>query len=625
VRRKGRIVGHSGFEENRARIRSAPQAAGQQLKIAREAAVLLDRRNDLGYAPITNTRQKIGAGMSSTSFRRPDFRLHLGYPEVTLLRSDVPGMVRLAPPDHPAFADDLRRLAAAVDSANGRLTVILPDREVWRDRPHLASRTPWTRRREAREVAARALGVPAGDVALSVGRRGADGATPVAATRRQTVVEVRRMLAAVGLRPEVIRGAGRFDGFSTPPALGNLRWNPAGRPLPSRLPRAAMATGGLAATIAAVVALFGATPPDPVASPGPLVHQSVAREPVTFAEAPPPAPKAARAPVSIASATPPAERPRAEPVAATPLFSVNTRNVDLTGGEDGRPVLKLHELPGARSLPVGADPAPLPRPRTAAATPAGPAPAAEPRHLRSARPLPRPLTAVEPVAAEVRRVAAIDTEDFVRPEHRPEAAAAVRVASLTPTDAILGALAAAGGTAPLARPAERAATPAPKALPPRTPAPAPKLQRAATAGAVAARPVAATVANPVTKPVIVAAVGPQPKIVPVTPTPKITRTIRAAAKPAAAAPATTRQATATPARKTVAAAAPRAGASRSQLSLIGVFGNTSARHALVRMPNGEIERVRAGDSIAGLQVAAVSSDGVRMRSGGTETMLRLPD
>lgn len=592
--------------------------------------------------------------MSSSSFRRPDFRLHLSYPEVTLLRSDVPGMVRLAAPDHPAFADDLRRLAAAIADAGGRLTVILPDREVWRDRLRLASRTPWARRREARDIAAHCLGVPAGDVALSIGRRGADGTLPLAATRRQTLVEVRRMLAAVGLRPEVIRGAGRFDGFSAPPALGSLRWNPARRPLPSRLPQAAMATGGLAATIAAVAVLLTAPDRAPTMSPGPVVHQSVARERPAFAEAAPVAPPVtAKAPVvRIATAAPPPSRPEvtvapAAPAATAPRVTVSTRNVAVVE-KNGTLVLKLDDLPGARGVAVEGGPAPLPRPRPAAPALAAQEPDAAPgQGLRSARPLPRPMAAADPIAETVRKVASADTEDFSRPEHRPATTGrGVQVASLTPTDAtdaIVASLAAAAVTAPLPRPDTMASAPARPALAPRplpatppapkpalaeaprvlpvrklvpiTPkpaaaasAPTPRLQRAATAGAVALRPVA----TPAAAPVVVAAVAPQPKIVPITSTPKLTRDARTAATARAAA---TR--------------APLTGASTSrtlsQLSLIGVFGDTDAPHALVRLPSGEIERVRAGDNVSGLQVASVTADGVRLRSGGTEGMLRLPD
>lgn len=577
--------------------------------------------------------------MSSTFLRKPDFRLHLGYPEVTLLRSDVPGMVRLAPPDHPAFPDDLRRLAAAVEAADGRLTVILPDREVWRDRLRLSARTPWTRRRQARDLAARALAIPAGEVMLSMGRRGADGSTPLAATRRQTLVEVRRMLAAVGLRAQVIRGAGRFDGFSAPPALGSLRWSPAGRRLsegsPDARPRAAMAIGGLAAAVAAVALILGAERPAPVTSPGPLVHRSVAREHTALAEASlaPPIAKPPHA-GNVGRAAPPPVRPEiaaaASPVhpVTTQPFSMNTRNLDLTTDKDGQVVLKLRNLPGARSLGLETSPAPMPRPRAAreavATTPA--APLAAPDSLNAQGPRPRPEgSKAAPVAELVRRVAAADTEDFARPEHRP--GPGVRVASLTPADAIVGGALTAAAVAPLARPdGFGEAGPAPKPLPVRktvteTPAAAaPRLQRAATAGAVAARPVATATIVPVRAPTLTVA-APQPKIVPITSTPKIARTARAASEAKVVAVSAASRSPA----KGFARTAPQVGLSRGQLSLIGVFGDTDKPHALVRLPNGDIERVRTGDSIAGLQVASVTSDGVRMRSGGSETMLRLPD
>lgn len=607
--------------------------------------------------------------MSSTNLRRPDFRLHLGYPEVTLLRSDVPGMVRLAAPDHPGFPDDLRRLAAAIDATNGRLTVILPDREVWRDRLRLGARTPWARRREARETAARALAIPAGEVMLSIGRRGDDGSTPLAATRRQTLVEVRRMLTAVGLRPQVIRGAGRFDGFSAPPALGNLRWNPAGRALPSRVdgraPRAAMAAGGLMAAIAAVVAILGTDDPQPVRSPGPIVHQSVARMPLDVAEAAPALvvpvkPARPAQPAAVRHAAPPPVRPdvaaaaprRAEaPTLAAarpepPAYTVNTRNLDLTTDKDGRIVLKLEDLPGSRGTAVESGPDPLPRPRlareAAASVPQG---RSFPQPVDAGRPLARPPSSeraeAAPVADIVRQVALADTDDFIRPEHRPLAAPGVRVASLTPADAAVGALGVAAAIAPLARPdrfgSSEPSRPAPK--PVETPAALPvrkvqaaepaalTLKHAATAGAVTARRTAPVVV-PVRTATVTAAPAPQPKIVPIVAEPKIARTVRAASA-ATAVPVgagTAFRASPTTASRTAAArSTSRPGMSLSQLSLIGVFGDTAKPHALVRLPNGDIQRVRTGDSIAGLQVASVTSSGVRVRSGVSEAVLRLPE
>ncbi|MBB5222397.1 hypothetical protein HNP73_002333 [Amaricoccus macauensis] len=566
-------------------------------------------------------------------------------------------MTRLASPDHPAFVDDLRRLAAAVDTVRGRLTVVLPDREVWRDRLRLGARTPWMRRRKARILAARALAVAPGEVALSVGRQGDDGATALAATRRQTLLEVRRMLAAVGLRAEVIRGAGRFDGFAIPPALGSLNWTPPGRALPVGVPRIIMAIGGLAASIAAIVAVLGSPPPEPVMSQGPVVHRSVARASVALAVEmpPPPAPIPAAvttepAVTDVAKAAPPPLRPHAA-VLEAPAFTMNTRNLEVTSGPQGQPVLNLRELPGSRAIDTRSGPAPLHRPaavrqaEAASAMPTGePADTIRPRARQYAEARPEPVAAPQsvagPVADIVKRVAAADTEDFARPEHRPNAAPSVRVASLTPSDAMTVAALAATVFAPRARPdgfgdtapagpsPKPSVTPAADMAPPArrvASIPAPKLQRAVAAtrpvAALAATPVRAPiVAAPARTPIVTAALTPQPKIVPIPPQPKAVRpaapvkVVPVAAVPASAAP-----------KATTARTAARAGLLRTQLSLIGVFGDTDKPHALVRLPSGDIQRVRSGDSVAGVQVASVSSDGVRVRSGGSETMLRLPD
>ena len=75
----------------------------------------------------------------------------------------------------------------------------------------------------------------------------------------------------------------------------------------------------------------------------------------------------------------------------------------------------------------------------------------------------------------------------------------------------------------------------------------------------------------------------------------------------------------------LAAPTARAGLSRGNVALIGVFGAESGRHALLRLPNGAVQRVRAGDSVQGVQVAAVGSDSVRLSGRGRDTLLRLPD
>ena len=72
-------------------------------------------------------------------------------------------------------------------------------------------------------------------------------------------------------------------------------------------------------------------------------------------------------------------------------------------------------------------------------------------------------------------------------------------------------------------------------------------------------------------------------------------------------------------------AAEREGLSRGNVSLIGVFGGESGRHALLLMPDGSVERVRPGDRVRGAQVAAIDSETVRLSGGGRDTLLRLPD
>jgi type IV pilus biogenesis protein PilP len=69
----------------------------------------------------------------------------------------------------------------------------------------------------------------------------------------------------------------------------------------------------------------------------------------------------------------------------------------------------------------------------------------------------------------------------------------------------------------------------------------------------------------------------------------------------------------------------RVGLSRRDVSLIGVFGGEGERRALLRLPNGKIQRVSAGDRVQGVQVAAVGADSVQLRGRGRDTVLRLPD
>jgi hypothetical protein len=97
----------------------------------------------------------------------------------------------------------------------------------------------------------------------------------------------------------------------------------------------------------------------------------------------------------------------------------------------------------------------------------------------------------------------------------------------------------------------------------------------------------------------------------------------AAAQPVAVAPA----ASATPAiptRATVAQQATQTGAiNLRQINLIGVFGTSSDRRALVRMPNGQVVSVRVGDRLDGGQVAAIGDSELRYVKNGRNTVLRV--
>lgn len=62
-----------------------------------------------------------------------------------------------------------------------------------------------------------------------------------------------------------------------------------------------------------------------------------------------------------------------------------------------------------------------------------------------------------------------------------------------------------------------------------------------------------------------------------------------------------------------------------QLVLVGVFGRSGNRHALVRLGNGRYVKVVTGDQLEGFQVAAIGANAIRMRRGGRDTVLEIPE
>lgn len=603
--------------------------------------------------------------MSSNSIRKPEYRLLLGYPDVVLTRVGVEDPVGTAAPGTERFGADLRRLAAEVVRAGGRLTVVLPAGEVWRGQVEPEGRAPRAEWRAARIRAAAALGVAPDALATVVGRRTAGGHVPAAAVRRSTLAEVRALLGSVGLRPAAIVGAGAFEGFAAPPRLGG-RW----APLPTGSRRALAGAGGLAvaavallvmglrpevATVPpvapAVVAVAAPATPAPIESAAEATAVSVAESAVATAA---PAPERARAaPLRVARADPPPRRPAAVilPAAATdaPVVTVGTRDVPMVAVEDkGKPAveLRLAELPDARR-PLTDVATPLHRPAAKAAAATVSAGAFGP--VPSLRPAPRPglpaapAAVASPVAERAKAPVAIGS----RPMPRPQAVAApVRVASLGNhvTDAVI----AAAVLTPLARPDDiRTAVPreipaiAPRTAAPKPAAPKPVAPKAPAPVAVAPR-VVAPAPKAAVKPVVAS------PVVKPAPQPAVQRVVRAEPKPArvASAPARTAKPAAAPVRVAAVAPAKEPGTVRrlgsaaagfaslgnrsptpkkGDLALVGIFGGSDGRSALIQTPNGKIQKVSAGDSVQGLQIAAIGSDSVRVTDGRRESVIKMPN
>ncbi len=163
--------------------------------------------------------------MSSTSYTKPVHRLVFDGMTLALFApGDVHPVARadLAAPDMSRQVADL----AALAKASPGLTVVLPEAEVWRGTVRLGSRTPWGRRAEALAEAEALSGIPRDALDLVVGTKAADGTSPVAAIRRQSVIDTLVFLDRTGLRATALTGAGDFPGFLVPPLfrIGGRDW-----------------------------------------------------------------------------------------------------------------------------------------------------------------------------------------------------------------------------------------------------------------------------------------------------------------------------------------------------------------------------------------------------------------
>ncbi len=239
------------------------------------------------------------------------------------------------------------------------------------------------------------------------------------------------------------------------------------------------------------------------------------------------------------------------------------------------------------ALPVteAVDPSALPA--TAVSGPEPAAVVASDPALSGFRPRPRPAAALVENADD----AALDTPaaaPSLIPRARPAVAVAVVQTEPAPADiASASAQAVAASRLPAVRPTDFA----------------PAVAQALAAAAI-----------PAPRPVVAAAV---PQAVAVAAAPAV---IEDDAEPevASAAPAI-------PTRASVAKAATLANVLRMRdVNLIGVFGTSSNRQALVRLANGRVQRVKVGDRVDGGKVAAIGNDELRYVKNGRNMLLELP-
>lgn len=69
----------------------------------------------------------------------------------------------------------------------------------------------------------------------------------------------------------------------------------------------------------------------------------------------------------------------------------------------------------------------------------------------------------------------------------------------------------------------------------------------------------------------------------------------------------------------------RDGIDLGDLSLIGIFGKSNDRHALLRTSQGRIEKVKRGERVSGWVISSIGDDGVRIQKRSQTKVLRLPN
>ncbi len=307
-------------------------------------------------------------------------------------------------------------------------------------------------------------------------------------------------------------------------------------------------------------------------------------------------------------------------------------------GQPAAPEVQEAALPAEAATPDAAlpfeGPRPRPRPEALAATEV-PEVAADP--LEGFRPRPRPATETAPEAGDEATLeapevaAATDAAETPAPDTSlPSDAAAVDPASTPET---------APETATAEPETEIASDPALAGFRPR-PRPAGIEEAAAidaasrAAAAAAAAAVADAVANPLPSSAFENATD---LAVAATPRPRSRPGNIAAMAPARSAPAQAPEAAAPAPAQAPAAAGPQIPTRASVASqatidnairlnrtnLIGIYGGSADRRALIRLPSGRYVKVQVGDRVDGGQVAAISDSELRLVKNGRNVVLRV--
>ena len=231
-------------------------------------------------------------------------------------------------------------------------------------------------------------------------------------------------------------------------------------------------------------------------------------------------------------------------------------------------------------------------------------------------PKPRPAglapAPVDPAAAPADQGALAPAQDSrfanLRPKERPAAVlAAGEAARAASANASLAAQASDAAISPLAVSISRRPAPRPDGI---------SQDTALAIASVAAIPEPEPASAPAAKPVAVAAAAPAPEPEPA-PTAK--------APEADDEPEMTSPAPKIPTKAAVAKQATYKNAiNLSNLNLIGIYGTSNNRYAMVRMGNGTYKKVKVGDRIDGGKVAAITASEVRYQKGGRLITLAMP-